>query len=392
MRTNSRPMARAIDSPIEVLPVPGGPMSVRIAPERLSAAMPRSSRSFLTATYSTMRSLTSGRPAWSGSSTSRGAVGAGEDVAGAGGVELFLGPLVPRHGDEPVEVGPDRLGLAGLLAGALQALQLAPGPLAPLVGHAGLGDLGAVVLADGGVVLAELAADRLHLLAQDVLALLLGGALFDVLADALAHLQFGEPLALTGEGQLEARRDVDGLQQLDLLLEGQVRGVARRVGQRARLGDGAHPGGDAAVVATQLEDLLDGGAVLALELARAAVDGHVVDALLDLDAQAPGVIGVGGAGDAAGDALEHRAMTAAGEADALRDGRDGADGGVLALVARDEQDALLTGGVHRQGDVHRGEDDGVVERDEKEGRQAEILWAANRCFCNGCDDLSAWDS
>ena len=71
MRTNSRPMARAIDSPIEVLPVPGGPMRVRIAPERLSASMPRSSRSFLTATYSTMRSLTSSSPAWSASSTSR---------------------------------------------------------------------------------------------------------------------------------------------------------------------------------------------------------------------------------------------------------------------------------------------------------------------------------
>ena len=40
MRTNSRPVARAIDSPIEVLPVPGGPISVRIAPERLSSLMP----------------------------------------------------------------------------------------------------------------------------------------------------------------------------------------------------------------------------------------------------------------------------------------------------------------------------------------------------------------
>ena len=35
MRTNSRPVARAIDSPIEVLPVPGGPMRVRIAPRAL---------------------------------------------------------------------------------------------------------------------------------------------------------------------------------------------------------------------------------------------------------------------------------------------------------------------------------------------------------------------
>ena len=45
MRTNSRFSARATDSPIDVLPVPGGPISVRIAPARLSASMPRSSRS-----------------------------------------------------------------------------------------------------------------------------------------------------------------------------------------------------------------------------------------------------------------------------------------------------------------------------------------------------------
>ena len=71
MRTNSRPVARAIDSPIEVLPVPGGPISVRMAPERLSSVMPRSWRSLRTAMYSVIRSFTSSRPAWSASSTSR---------------------------------------------------------------------------------------------------------------------------------------------------------------------------------------------------------------------------------------------------------------------------------------------------------------------------------
>ena len=85
----------------------------------------------------------------------------------------------------------------------------------------------------------------------------------------------------------------------------------------------------------------------------------------DLDAQAAAGVGVRGAGDAARDALEHRAAGAAGEADALGDAGDGADRGVLALVARDEQDALLVAGVDRQGDVHRREDDGVVERDEE---------------------------
>ena len=106
------------------------------------------------------------------------------------------------------------------------------------------------------------------------------------------------------EGELEALGDVERLQQLDLLLEGQVGRVAGGVGQRAGLGDRAQQGGDAAVVAAQLEDLLDGRAVLALEVAGAPVDGHVVGALVDLDAQAAGGVGVGGAGDAARDALE----------------------------------------------------------------------------------------
>ena len=179
--------------------MPGGPISVRIAPERLSSAMPRSSRSLRTARYSMMRSLTSSRPAWSASSTSRA----------CDRVEPLLGALAPRHGDQPVEVGADHRRLARLLAHALEAAELALGLLADVVGHAGLVDLRAVLLDDGAVVLAELLADRLHLLAQEVLALLLLGAGLDVLADALAHLQLGQALALERERQLEALGDVD---------------------------------------------------------------------------------------------------------------------------------------------------------------------------------------
>ena len=254
--------------------------------------------------------------------------------------------------------------LAGLLAHALEAAELALGLLAHGLGHAGLVDLGAVLLDDRGVVLAQLAADRLHLLAQEVLALLLLGAGLDVLADALAHLQLGQALALELERELEALGDVERLEQLDLLLEGEVGGVAGGVGQRAGLGDRAQERGDAAVVAAQLEDLLDDGAVLALELAGAAVDRDVVGALLDLDAQAAGGSVLGGAGDAAGDAVSSGAAAAAGQADALGDLGDRADLGELAVVARDEQDALLVADVDGQRHVHGGEDDGVVERDE----------------------------
>ena len=84
-------------------------------------------------------------------------------------------------------------------------------------GMLGLVDLRPVVLGGGAVVLAELLADRLHLAAEDVLALLLLGAGLDVLADAPAHLQLGEALALQAQRQLQPLDDVDRLEQLDLL-------------------------------------------------------------------------------------------------------------------------------------------------------------------------------
>src|SRR4051794_28034010 len=84
--------------------------------------------------------------------------------------------------------------------------------------------------------------------------------------------------------ELEAGLDVERLEQADLLLEGQVGGVAGRVGERAGVADRAQPGGDAAVVAAELEDLLDGRAVLALERAQDA-RGHPARVLVldDLD-------------------------------------------------------------------------------------------------------------
>ncbi len=274
--------------------------------------------------------------------------------------------FAPRDGDHPLEVVADHLRLAVALAHALQAAELALDLLAHLLGHVGLVDLRAQLVGDGRVVLAQLAPDRLHLLAQDVLALLLGGALLDVVADALAHLQLGEALALELERELEALGDVERLQQADLLLERQVGRVAGGVGQRAGLDDRADPGRDAAVVAAQLEDLLDERAVLTRQLAGAAVDRRGVGRLGHLDAQAPGGVGVRRAGDAAGDALELHAAASAGEADALGDVRDRADLRVLAVVARHEQDAIVVAGVDRQRDVHRGEDDGVVEGDDEE--------------------------
>ena len=233
-------------------------------------------------------------------------------------------------------------GLAGRVAHALEPAELALGLLAHVVGHLGLRDLRAVLLDDGALVLAELLADRVHLLAQEVLALLLLGAGLDVLADAPAHLQLGEPLALEADGELEPLDDVERLEQLDLLLEGQVGRVAGRVGERAGLADRADERRDALVGAAQLEDLLDDRAVLDLELARLDGGRRLVGPLLDLDAQAARRCRC----CAAPTSPRWRPATrdglrAAGQADALDDLGDGADLRVLVLVLGHEQHALV---------------------------------------------------
>ena len=329
MRTNSRPVARAIDSPIDVLPVPGGPISVRIAPDALVLGDAAVLAHLLDRDVLDDAVL---------DVLEAGVVGV-EHLARDDRVQPLLGALLPRHLEQPVEVGPDRAGLPALLAEALEAAELLLGLLAHGLGHAGLFDLRAVLLDDGRVVVAELAPDGVHLAAQDVLALLLVGAGLHVVADAAADLELREALLLDGDGLLQALGDVERLEDPDLLLEGDVGRVADRVGQRAGLADGAQELGDAAVGAAQLEDLLDDGAVLALGGPGAAVDGHVVGALGDLDAQAALAVAVAGADDAARDAGQADGAAAAREPDAVGDLGDGADGGVLALVAGDQEHA-----------------------------------------------------
>ncbi len=233
------------------------------------------------------------------------------------GVQALVRALAPRHGDQPIQVGANHARLACLLAHPLEPRELLVGLLANLVGHRRLVDLGPVLLRDGSVVLVQLLADRIHLLAQEVLALLLLSALLHVLADALADLELGEALALQPHGQLEPVGHIGRAQQLDLLLVGQVGGVAGRVGQRSRLGDRPQERGDATVVAAQLEDLLDRGAVLALELTRTAVDGHFVGTLVDLHAQLAVRARLGGADQRTVLARQGDGAAATGQADLL---------------------------------------------------------------------------
>ena len=289
-----------------------------------------------------------------------------EHLACVLGIQPLLGALAPRDGEQPVEVVANHARLGRLVAHAVEPRELLLGLLEHVLGHLGLGDLPPVLLDDRALVFAELLADRVELTAQDVLALLLLDAGLDVLLNAPPHLHESEALALQLEGELEPLTHVDRLEQVHLLLEGQVGGVAGGVGERAGLGDRADEGGDAAVVTAQLEDLLDGRAVLALELADASVGRLSVRPLLDLDEEASLRIARRGAGDSTMEAVQRDSAPAAWQPDAIGDLGDGADLRVLVLVLGHEQHALLVADVDGEGHVHVGEDDDVFQGDEEE--------------------------
>ena len=168
--------------------------------------------------------------------------------------------------------------------------------------------------------------------------------------------------------------DVERLEHLHLLLERDVGRVADRVGQRAGLDDRAQERRDALVGAAQLEDLLDHGAVLALGVAGAAVDGDVVG-VLGRPRRAGGRAASVWAAPATPRATPERdtARPPPGRRTRVGDLGDRADLRELAVMARDEQDARLVADVDGEGDVHRGEDDGVVEGYEEQMRSCQKL-------------------
>ena len=136
------------------------------------------------------------------------------------------------------------------------------------------------------------------------------------------------------------------------------------------LGDRPQECGDPAVVAAQLEDLLDHRPVLALELAGALVGrGAVVDGL-DLDRQLAARPGRGRPREPAMQAGQRDRADAAGQPAALDHVGDRADARVLALVTRDDENALGVAGLGRDRGGHAGEEDAVVEGNQRKLHQA----------------------
>ncbi len=131
--------------------------------------------------------------------------------------------------------------------------------------------------------LTELLADLVQLAAQQQLALLLVEAFGHVGADLVLQLEVGQRLAHPREHQLEPRLDLDGLEQLDPLVHGELGRVGRGVGELARVFDPGEHVGDPTGAAV-LENRLDHGAVLLGELAGPGRRRSVVE-LLDLHVQ-----------------------------------------------------------------------------------------------------------
>ena len=219
-----------------------------------------------------------------------------------------------------------------LLGRPLELADLAQRGLAHLLGQLGGFDAGAVVVGPFGLALAQFLADGGELLAQQELALPLVHALADVVADLLGDLELGEVLARPAEDEVQPGLDVGGLQQLALLLVGEVGGVAGGVGELGRVGDPLHGVDDLPGVAA-LQDRDDELLVLGGELADLLGDRRVLDRL-GLDPQRGAGAGHAGAepGPAAG--AQHRGGRTAGQPADLLDRGDHAVGRVAVGQAR----------------------------------------------------------
>ncbi len=178
--------------------------------------------------------------------------------------------------------------------------------------------------------------------------------------------------------------DVERLQELQLLLEVQVRRITGGVGKGARARDRPDKGADAAVVAAELEDLLDHRAVLPLQVAREGDRRRRVRTFLHLDPQHAVVPAMGGAGDRAVAGHEHDHLAAA-DGDPLRHVGHHAHPCIPVATPRDEEHAGIASHLGRDRHRHTRKDRDVVECDQPQVRHEwkirMIVDAVNHLAC-----------
>ena len=227
-----------------------------------------------------------------------------EDASRLAEVEVVLRADVPRDLEHPVEVRPDPAVLRALLAGPLETVQLALDLGADVLGHAGALEASPVTGRDVVAAFAELLLDRLELLAQQEVSLGLLHPLVDLGANLLAHRRVSEHVLGPADEPGESLLDVERLEHLDLLLDAEVGRVSGQIGEVARMPNGADRL-DGAAGATQLEEVLDEGAIFTRQLAR-CVGGVAVGEWLDLDPERPTDVGLAATETGAVQPLEDR--------------------------------------------------------------------------------------
>ena len=162
------------------------------------------------------------------------------DALGLLEVDDLVGLLRPRQRDDPVEIGARHGVFRGGRRHLRQAIELAQRFLLHGLRQAGGFELGAQLfdLARLIVAFAELLLDRLELLAQEVIALVLADFRLHLALDLRSELEHFELLDQQAVEQIEAGADVERLQHF-LLGLGADGAEARgdEVGETARIGD-----------------------------------------------------------------------------------------------------------------------------------------------------------
>ncbi len=312
-----------------------------------------------------------------------------EDGAGALQVEVVLAGRGPGQVEHPVEVGADHGALGRFGMHLLQALDVLLGLLVRRLGHAGLFQL---LQVDADLLhvlglLAQLLADGLELLAQEVFLLVLVHLALGLEVDLVLHVQHLDLVAqeLVDLGQPAQRVGLleDGLRVLDLQLEVGGDDVGQLAGLLDVLGDDQDLVGDLlAQLAGLLEllaQVLDHGLVFQGQLGRLLVLHRPHLGLQDL------AVVVERLHAHAGDALDQHAHAAVGQLEHAHDQGHGAEAVELVLAGvlhvhvllgqQQDQAVAVQGGVDGllglraadvQGDDHVGEDHDVAQDQDRE--------------------------
>jgi hypothetical protein len=194
-----------------------------------------------------------------------------EDLPRLGDVDRLARFVLPGQLGEPFQVGAQHAALGAALAHALQPLELLGGVLVHVLGHARLVD-GLLQLLQLGVrilVLAQLLLDLPHLLTQHVLALTGVELLLRLLADLLRDAQDADALREPLEHLVEARLQIESLEELLLVLVLHVEQIRHHVGEQRR---GAHVLDHDAELLGRVRQQLDRLDGLALQLEEARLD------------------------------------------------------------------------------------------------------------------------